>query len=89
MIEKSTGEERGQVIATTHSPQLLRLVDRETLTYTSLVYRLEDQPAGNIQQLTALPAPARDVLERQDRAQLNESGWFEDAVAYLAAKDDA
>jgi len=86
LIESSVSWQTNQVMATTHSPQLLRLVSPDTLEYTSLVYRLEDEAEGRIQQLTALPSPAIETLEHKDRAKLFESGWLEDAVSFLAAE---
>jgi len=88
LIEQNVAKEQNQVIATTHSPSLVRLVSGQTLDYTSLIYRLEDQPDGHIRRLMDLPQHARNVLQHRDRAQLHESGWFEDAVSFLAAEGE-
>ena len=87
LIESSVSLRTNQVMATTHSPQLLRLVNSDTLEHTSLVYRLEDEAEGRIQQLTALPSPAIETLRQKDRARLYESGWLEDVVSFLDAED--
>jgi predicted ATPase len=70
-----------QVIASTHSPQLLTLVQRETLEHASLVYRLPGTSEGSIRRILDIPE-ARRVLEEQDLARLHASGWLEDAVYF-------
>ncbi len=86
LLEKQARRNRTQVIATTHSPQLLRLVSPETLNYTSLIYRLENQPNGCIQRLQQLPEQALQVIHKNDLANLYESGWFEHIVSFLEAE---
>jgi len=88
LIEQNAAGEQNQVIATTHSPQLLRLVSDQTLEHTILLYRLEGQPDGHICRLMDLPQQARQVLQNKDRARLYESGWFEDIVSFLAEEEE-
>jgi predicted ATPase len=88
LIEQNVAGKQNQVIATTHSPQLLRLVSDQTLEHTILLYRLEDQPDGHICRLMDLPQQARHVLQNKDRARLYESGWFEDIVSFLAEEEE-
>ncbi|MEA3308695.1 MAG: AAA family ATPase [Chloroflexota bacterium] len=84
LIEQTTLHNDTQVIATTHSPQLLRLISPATLDYTSLIYRLPDESTGHIQRLVDLPQPALDILRKKNLAQLYESGWFENVVNLLS-----
>jgi len=79
LIEQKVKEGNIQVIATTHSPQLLGLVGPETLDATSLIYRLPGQPDSRIKPVLDIPE-IRRVLEEQDIARLYASGWLEDAV---------
>ncbi|MBN2007577.1 MAG: ATP-binding protein [Anaerolineae bacterium] len=88
LIEKQVARSQTQVIATTHSPQLLRLISPETLENVSLVYRLEGQPDGHIRRLVDLPESAKQVLQKKDITHLYESGWFENVVSFLAAEDE-
>lgn len=79
LIEQKVCEGKIQVIATTHSPQLLGLVSAETLHTTSLTYRLPGQPDSHIRGVLDIPG-IRRVLEQGDIARLHASGWFEDAI---------
>jgi predicted ATPase len=82
-VNKRTSQKDGaiQVIATTHSPQLLRLLSKESLENANLVYRFPDRPEGHVKRILDIPE-ARKVIEEQDVARLYESGWLEDAVAF-------
>lgn len=70
-----------QVIATTHSPQLLLYLNDEMLQYVSVVHRLPGAAGSAVTRLVDIPH-AMDVLKRQDIARLHASGWFEDALAF-------
>jgi predicted ATPase len=85
LIEQQTKLGRTQVVASTHSPQLLRLVNAETLEHTSLTYRLAGQPEAQITRILDIPE-AREVIRTQDLARLHESGWLEDAVSFASAE---
>ncbi len=86
MIEQQTTRHAIQVLATTHSPQVLRLISPQTLRSTSLVYRLSGRPDSEIRRLLDIPH-VEQVLQREDMAQLHDSGWFEDAMAFAADED--
>ena len=83
LIEKQTAKRNIQVLATTHSPQLLRFVSPASLAHTTLTYRLEDQPDTRMKRMLDIPE-ARDVIQEDDIAHLYESGWFENTVAFIA-----
>jgi predicted ATPase len=76
-----------QVIATTHSPVLVSLLDDDTLAHTSLFFRREGEPDAQIQRLLELPDAAR-VLKQHDRAHLLASGWFENVVEFAAVPSE-
>lgn len=82
LIEQQTAAGKTQVIATTHSPQLLSFLSPETREYASLVYRLSDTSEGRIVRILDIPEVA-EIIEKQDLARLHETGWFEDAMAFL------
>ena len=85
LIEKQTAKRNIQVLATTHSPQLLRFVSPSSLAHTTLTYRLEGQPDTQMKRILDLPEAQR-VLVEQDIARLHESGWLENAVAFMDAE---
>jgi predicted ATPase len=81
IIEERTKDGDVQVVTTTHSPQLLGMLSPEARQHASLVYRGEDGN-GHVQSILELP-DARRVIESQNLARLHESGWLEDAVAFV------
>lgn len=81
LIERSVSSETIQIVATTHSPQLLRLLGTQLLEYASLTYRLLDRPDAQIKRIVDI-SEARGVINEQDLARLHESGWLEDAVNF-------
>lgn len=82
LIEQKVSEGKIQMVATTHSPQLLRLLSPESLESASLTYRLPNHPDAKIQRILDIP-DARRLIEKEDLARLHESGWLEDAMAFL------
>jgi predicted ATPase len=81
LIEQAVASNKIQVVATTHSPSLLRLLSPTSLEYASVVYRAPEEPSARIFRLLDLP-DARRVIQEQDVANLFESGWLEDAIAF-------
>jgi predicted ATPase len=81
LIEQEAKQGTIQMLATTHSPQLLGLLSPEALGHASLVYRLEGSPDAHIKRILDIPE-ARRVLEAQDLARLHAYGWLEDAVSF-------
>ncbi|WP_254899461.1 AAA family ATPase [Methylomagnum ishizawai] len=87
LIERQAALGKVQVVATTHSPELLALLDAKTLEHASLIYRLPDSHEGRIQRILDIPGAA-EVIEQQDIAKLHATGWLEDA-AYFTSDEDA
>ncbi|WP_013324212.1 AAA family ATPase [Gloeothece verrucosa] len=81
LIEQATKQENIQVLATSHSPQLLRLLSSQSLEYASLTYRLPEKPGAKIQRILDIPE-AKEVLEQEDLGRLHESGWLEDIMYF-------
>lgn len=82
LIEQQVAQRNIQIVASTHSPQLLLLVRPETLEHVALTYRLEDMPDTRITKVLDLPE-ARRLVAAGDIAQLHAFGWLEEAVAFL------
>jgi predicted ATPase len=70
-----------QIVATTHSPQVLRLIKEENLKYATLAYRLKGNTEGRLKPLTEIPH-LLDVIKRKDIARLHESSWMENTMEF-------
>ena len=81
LIEGQTAEGQSQVVTTTHSPDLLTLVNDDTFESTSVVYRDESSSDGVIRPITELPK-AKELRVSQGLGRLHASGWMEDALAF-------
>lgn len=81
LIEQNVTANKIQVVSTTHSPQLLRLLSKDALQHASLIYRLEGQAEAHINRIVDLPE-ARPILAHKDLARLFESGWMETTVEF-------
>ncbi len=75
------------MVATSHSPQLLGLLNPESLANSSLTYRLPEQTETGVVPLLEVPT-ARKVVEKHSPIQLLESGWFEDAMFFAQPEKD-
>lgn len=82
LIEQSVAGGRIQVVATTHSPPLLGFLSESARESASLVYRLPGQPDAHIRKIVDIPE-ARHILQTRSLGRLLESGWLENAVAFL------
>jgi predicted ATPase len=82
LIEQQVSRGVTQMVATTHSPQLLRLISPAALEHASLTYRLEERSNAQIKRILDIPE-ARRIIDQDDLARLHESGWLENSVAFL------
>ncbi|MFZ2617815.1 MAG: AAA family ATPase [Anaerolineae bacterium] len=87
LIEQRVAKRDLQVIATTHSPQLLRLLSPENRQVAALVYRLAGHPDARILRIGSLPEEARRVIEQKDVGQLLTAGWFENIMSFMADEE--
>ena len=87
LIEQQTAKGRSQVIATTHSPQLLSMTGDTTFENTSVVCRLEDGEDAIIRPVADLPN-AKELRESQGLGRLLAGGWMEDALAFTEGDED-
>ncbi len=76
LVERKAAEGHIQMVATTHSPQLLRYLSSDSLKYTSLVYRLPDSSDARIVPILNI-ADAQRVIADHDLANLYETSDVE------------
>lgn len=87
LIEKYTNKGDRQVVATTHSPQILRLLSPESLESASLIYRLEERSESRIIRILDIPT-ATTVFKENDLAELYESAWFENVMEFMSDEEE-
>ena len=87
LIERQTATGRVQVIATTHSPDLLSLVSDETFENSSVTCRLEDTNDAIIRRIAELPN-AKKLRKSQGLGRLLAGGWMEDALSFTEDNDE-
>ncbi len=81
LIERRVAAGGIQMLATTHSPQLLGLLNSTSLEAAALTYRLPGAADAHIKRIMDIPDAAA-VIRQQNLARLHASGWLEDAVAF-------
>jgi len=69
-----------QVIATTHSPQLLGYLSDESLVHALVAYQKDRESSQHLRRLYDFP-DAEELIREQDIAELFAMGWFENMVA--------
>jgi predicted ATPase len=85
LIEQQVKKGKVQIVTTTHSPQLLGLLQQTSLGNASIIYRSLDNPEALIKRLLDLP-DAEEVIAHDGAAYLHAAGWMEDAMAF--SEDD-
>jgi predicted ATPase len=88
LIESHTSVGVTQVVATTHSPQLLSLLSEPSLKAATLAYRVPESADQRLVRVMDLPDAAR-VLRKYDVARLHATGWLENAAAFAAAASES
>ena len=87
LIERQTAKGGVQVVATTHSPGLLDLVNESTFESTSVVYRGEDSADAIIRPVSSIPR-VRELRKSQGLGRLHASGWMEDMLTLKGWRDE-
>lgn len=85
LMERQTTRGATQVVATTHSPDLLGMLRNGALEHAAETYRLENSRSCGIRRIVEIPH-AREVIEAQGLSRLHASGWLEDALAFTAER---
>ncbi len=87
LIEQKVREGKIQLLASSHSPQLLGFLSPEAREHTSLIYRLENHADARIKRVVDLPN-AKEILESSNLSSLLASGWMEN-MAEFSEPDEA
>lgn len=86
LIERQTAKRGIQVVATTHAPTLLTVMNDDTFENSSVVCRLEDNTDAVIRPLANFPN-VRELRKDQGLGRLHESGWMEDMLFFSEEND--
>lgn len=81
LLEMKTRSRALQVMATTHSPQLVRLLLPKHIESTYVTYRLEGMPQTSMKKLSDVPH-FLEVVRESDAARLHESAWIEQTLFF-------
>ena len=84
LIESQTKSNGIQVITTTHSPEMLNLINDDTFRNTSVVYRDEESSDAIVRPASDLPN-ARRLRKSKGLGRLHSTGWMEDMLAFSEA----
>jgi predicted ATPase len=87
LVENQVKDKNIQVVATTHSPELLGRSSKESLEHAHLIYRLPDEPDARIIRVLDLPDAER-LIREQRAAELLASGWFERTARFTQPEED-
>ena len=87
LIEQQTAKGDIQVVTTTHSPDLLSMVNDNTFRNMSVVCRPEDSEGAIIRPVPNLPN-AENLRETQGLGRLLAGGWMETALAFTEGDGD-
>ena len=87
LIEQQTAKGQVQVIATTHSPDLLSMVSDTTFENVAATCRMEDSNDTIIRRVADLPN-AGELRKSQGLGRLLAGGWIEDALAFTEGDDE-
>ncbi len=83
LIEQECKRSHIQVVATTHSPQILNMLSEENLLSSSIFYRVEDQEMTFIQSIGNFSQENLTVIKEKGAGRLLESGWFENVLSFI------
>ncbi len=85
LLELKTKERTLQVMATTHSPQLVRLLLPKHLEHSYVTYRVEGMSQTKLKKLQDVPH-FLEVIQESDAARLHESAWIEQTLFFSEGK---
>ena len=88
LIENQTKSNGIQVVTTTHSPEMLNLINDNTFENTSVVYRDEESSDAVIRPASDLPNANR-LRKSKGLGRLHSTGWMEDMLAFAEADREA
>ena len=85
-IERQTAKRGIQVVATTHSPDLLSAISETTFQNASIVFRPPHRDWATIRSISKMQNAAR-LRSKQGLGMLHATGWFEDILAAEASDE--
>lgn len=85
LIERQTEKGKIQVVATTHSPDVLNLINDTTFENAVVVYRDEDSADAVIRRVAELPK-AGELRKSQGLGRLHAGGWMENVLSFAEAE---
>ena len=86
LFERNTYNTNIQVLATTHSPALLTVVNDDTFENISVACRLEGSDASIIRSITDLPN-IRKLRTSHGLGRLLSGGWMETTLEFMESKE--
>ena len=87
LIQRQTAKGGIQVIATTHSPDLINIINDETFENTSVVSRLEETDDAIIRPLNSLHN-VKELRESYGLGRLHSTAWMETTLAFTEGYND-
>ena len=87
LIERQTAKSSVQVVTTTHSPELISIVNDDTFSNMSVVCRLEDTDDAIIRPVSELQN-AKKLRKSTGLGRLLADGWMEDVLAFTEGSDE-
>ncbi|MBI2301827.1 MAG: AAA family ATPase [Armatimonadetes bacterium] len=82
LIERSVEDGDTQVIASTHSPDLLQMLSENSIQHAVLAYRLDGQPDTRLKRIMDIDDADR-LIPKYGPADLHSQGWFETTMEFL------
>lgn len=87
LFERNTHNTNVQILATTHSPALLSVVNDDTFEHISVACRLEESDASIIRPITDLPN-VRNLSNSHGLGRLLSGGWMETTLDFMEEGED-
>ena len=84
LMEQQTASKGIQVVTTTHSPELLSIVNDDTFENMSVACRPEGSEDAVIRRVSELPN-VQELRRSQSLGRLHVGGWMENAVEFVGA----
>ena len=88
LIEQRSTTDDGQLIMSTHSPQLLSYLGERSRETASLIYRPSFSKSSHAIPILKVPH-INEALQTQDVSEIHASGWFENVMEFMEKDEEA
>ena len=88
LIEQRSTTDDGQLIMSTHSPQLLSYLGERSRETASLIYRPSFSKSSHAIPILKVPH-INEALQTQDVSEIHASGWFENVMEFMEGDEEA